>query len=121
MCKCNCLIDAVISIALGIIIGLIYSTGILTGIITIIWIVFGISILTLILSLTNKKCLCKNGKCIAIATIGAIVFSIIALAITLQTTLAYAIIIGIFGFFASFVLTSLFRLINCIAEESCKC
>ena len=74
MCKCNCLIDAVISLALGIVIGLIYSTGILTGITTVIWIILGIAILTLILSLVNRKCLCQNGECIAISAIGAIVF-----------------------------------------------
>ena len=104
MCKCNCLIDAVISLALGIVIGLIYSTGILTGITTVIWIILGIAILTLILSLVNRKCLCQNGECIAISAIGAIVFSIIALSITLATSIVYAIIIGILGFFASLFL-----------------
>ncbi len=121
MCKCNCIIDTIISLALGIVIGLIYSTGIITGITTVLWIVLGIAILTLILSLLNRKCLCKNGKCIAISTVGAIVLSTIALSVTLATSLVYAILIGIFGFFATFVILSLYRLINCFEEESCKC
>ena len=121
MCKCNCIIDAIISLAVGIVIGLIYSTGIITGITTAIWIIFGITILTLIISLINKKCTCINGSCTAIATIGSIILSIIALSITLGTSLIYAIIIGVLGFFASFVIISLYRIITCITKESCKC
>lgn len=121
MYKCNCLIDAIISLALGIIIGLIYSTGIITAITTGIWIILGIAILTLILSLVNRKCLCQNGECIAVATIGTIALSIVTLSITLLPTLVYSIIIGILGFFAVFVLTSLYRLIRCLAKDSCKC
>lgn len=122
MCKCNyCFVDAIISLVLGIVIGLIYSTGIITNIETILCIVLGLSILTILLSLLNRKCLCKNGKCIAISGIGAIVCSIIALSITLATSLIYAIIIGIFGFFATFVILSLYRLIICITQVSCEC
>lgn len=121
MCKCNCIIDVIISLALGIVIGLVYSTGVITGIIPVLWIILGIAILTIILSLLNRKCLCKNGRCIAIATVGAIILSIIGLSITLATSLVYAIIIGLFGFFEVWVLLSLYRLIVCFAEESCKC
>ena len=95
--------------------------GVITGIIPVLWIILGIAILTIILSLLNRKCLCKNGRCIAIATVGAIILSIIGLSITLATSLVYAIIIGLFGFFAVWVLLSLYRLIVCFAEESCKC
>ena len=121
MLKCNCLIDVIISIAIGIVVGLIYSTGILTGITTAIWIILGITILTIVLSIFNKKCLCKNGKCIAIAVIGTIVLCIRILSLTLQTSLAYAIIIGIFGVFVSLMISSLYKIITCIAKESCKC
>lgn len=121
MCKCNCIIDAIISLALGIVIGLVYSTGVITNIAIALWIILGLAILTLILSLLNRKCLCKNRKCIALSSIGAIVLPIIALSITLGTSLVYSIIIGVFGFFASFVILSLYRLIMCLADEACKC
>lgn len=131
MCNkiCNCLIAAIISAILGIIIGFISFGTVIPGIVTVIWVAFGIGIGALVLTFIaglnsygrEERCICKHGKCIAIAAVGTIIASIIALAITITTgVVLISILLGLGTFFLALTIFSVLEYILCLVESNCK-
>ena len=129
---CGCTVLAAISLVVGVIVAILVFTGaitaglliapiIATAIVGIV--IFGI---LLIISAINKpvvsKCICENGKCVAIGSAGMIVTSIISFLVTLEaTSVVSAIFVGLIAFFSFLTLISTLFLIKCLIEANCRC
>ena len=127
---CGCLITLLIGIVFGIIVGYNAYITLIPGIVTAIWIAFGIGVgalvlLTLIAAKTcckKEKCICRNGKCIAIAAVGTIITSIIGLSITITAeSVLIAILIGLGTLFLTMTILGLLNLVLCLVDENCEC
>ena len=124
----SAIIFAVISIIAGIAVGLIYAASIIEQITAIVWAAFGIGLLAIIslllVSLLSRndasKCLCKNGDYLLFGAIGGIIFSIISLAVTINTTLI-SVLLGITTCFFVFTILSLTKMIACLIDATCYC
>lgn len=130
MCNCNCITRAIIGVIIGIIIGVLFYFAFIPSIVIALWIAFGISIFSLILlalvSIFGKekteKCVCKNGKCLAISIIGTITTSVAALGVTLVAgVISRAILIGLWGFLFAFLLINLLAFFICLTKSNCRC
>lgn len=122
-CKCN---SCIFPIILGIIGGiLVVLFGTILNIIPFLWITFGIAlgalVVTLVTSLVRGRrerdyeCICKNGKCLIIGALGALVTSIIGIAGgTLGATLAFFVVA-----FLIWTIVALIILLICLVEASC--
>ena len=128
-CKKNCggcLISAIIALVLAILAGVFYSTAVVTGIVGLLYTIIGVSaffLITLIaiLLLGKRKedyCVCKNGTCVLIGSLGAIIASALSLALTVSATLT-AVIIAFVTFFIVLAIIEFFLLILCLIRTSC--
>lgn len=127
---CGCLITLLIGIVFGIIVGYNAYITLIPGIVTAIWIAFGIGIGALVLLAIvalkacgkKEKCICKNGKCIAIPAVGTIITSIIGLSITITTgSVLIAVLIGLGTLFLTMTILGLLNLVLCLVDENCEC
>lgn len=125
----NCLAAIIIGAIAGVIIGLLFFFALIPGIITaiivgLIFAAISLILITVIAAFAEKnaeKCVCKDGKCIVIGSIGTIVLGIVALAITLTTgSVGVAILIGLLGAFLVGTIISLLFLGLCLAKSNCK-
>ena len=130
MYNCNCIIKTIISVIIGIIIGILFYFAFIPSIVIALWIAFGISIFSLILLVVvsvfgkekTEKCICKNGKCLAIPILGTIATSIAAISITLTAyVISRAILIALWGFFFAFLLINLLTFLICLTKSNCRC
>lgn len=131
MCECRCgrcIIPTIIGIVFGIITGVLVNTGVITNFLPIAWIAFGIGLLAIVLLILialfsedeATECVCENGKCLAIGTIGTVFLAIVILAVSAITTgVAAAVLFGILGFFFIFTWVSLLQLLLCLVEAAC--
>lgn len=130
MCNSNnCLAAIIIGVIAGVIIGLLFFFALIPGIITaiivaLIFAAISLILITIIAAFVEKdkeKCVCKDGKCIVIGSLGTIVLGIIALAITLTTgSVGVAILIGLLGAFLVETLISVLFLGLCLVKANCK-
>ena len=125
---CGCIIPLLIGAVLGIVVGYISYSTLIPGIVTALWIGFGIGVGTLILLLLlalfanckQERCLCENGLCFAISTLGTIVTTIIGLAITIVTgSVLVSALIGLATLFLVATLINIFNLLNCLIKTRC--
>ena len=124
---CCCRPTCIIPIIVGIIAGIIaIVVGSIPSITTFLWIVFGISILALLILVVlsiflaligsdGTNCVCRNGVCLIIGAFGALVTSIISLATGLATTILLFLLAGFFAW----TLVALLVLLICLATENC--
>lgn len=128
MCNrdCDCVLGVIISLFLGVIIGVLFYFSLIPTITTALWIAFGLAALALVLIVGisifgTPKCVCGNGKCLLAGIIGTLVTATISLSLTLTaTSVIYAIIVGLTGFFFSLLLISFIYLISCLIEAHCN-
>jgi len=128
---CSCL-GVGISILVGAVVGVLFAFGLIPFITTIVWVVFGLAVLTLIflvagifLSATGccksealQKCTIRNTPCLLAGIIGTIISAIIALSIVLTPALIVVIVfIAILGFFFSLMIIGLIAYLSCITCE----
>lgn len=127
---CGCILPLLVGAVLGIVVGYISYSTLIPGIVTALWIGFGIGIGTLILLLLlsifanckQERCICENGTCLAISTIGTIITTIIGLAITIVTgSVLVSALIGLATLFLTATLINLFQLLTCLINSICCC
>ena len=127
---CGCLLALVIGLFIGVILGVVYFFGFLPTIALAIWALIVLAAVFLVLlvlvgAFGNGKvarCICGNGNCLLAGIIGTIILGIIALAVGVATaTIATAIIVGLFGLFATLFIIALIILVMCIIEANCRC
>ena len=134
-CSCTCCRDSVcplIAIAASIVIGIITTLLTITAVITVtpafLWVVLGIAVVYLAINLITatlsgccgkKRCAGTSLSLILFGILGAILTSIILLAVTFAaTSVTGAIITGAMLFFLSLFISSTACLIKCLAEDS---
>ena len=125
---CGCIIPLLIGAVLGIVVGYISYSTLIPGIVTALWIGFGIGVGSLILLMLlaifanckQERCICENGPCLAISTLGTIVTTIIGLAITIVTgSVLVSALIGLATLFLVATLINIFNLLNCLIKTRC--
>lgn len=125
MCTKNCAISVILSVILGIIIGGLFSAGLITVItagIIIALIFAAIALLYLIIAIKgsdDKKCLCNNGVCVLVGSIGSIITGVIGLSVTLTTAFLGILLVGLIGFFFALTVISIFLLFLCLLKNKC--
>jgi len=134
-CNCSCSRESVcplIAIAASIVIGIITTLLRITAVITVtpafLWVILGIAVVYLAINLITatlgvccgkKRCAGASLSLILFGILGAILTSIILLAITFAaTSVIGAILTGALLFFFSLFITSTACLIKCLAEDS---
>ncbi len=127
---CNCILNVLFSLFAGIGIAAVFFTGLLTSISILIYItlILGIlGIISIIVSIVcnkNKNCDCIINANLIPSSVGAVITSIFALAVTTLPTLtiATAILIGIVAFFLVYLLISALTTIICVLcnNRCCK-
>lgn len=127
-CKrnCGCLIPVIISLIIAIIVGVIFTPTVVTGLTTLLFIIFGVAAFFLVALIAiilfgrrrEDYCVCEFGTCLLIGSLGAIISSTIALALTVSTTVT-AILIGIITFFIVLAIIQFFLLILCLIKVDC--
>lgn len=123
-CKCNnsCIFPIIFGIIGGI---LVVLFGTILNIIPFLWITFGIALGALVVVLITAlvrgrrerdyECICKNGKCLIIGALGALVTSIIGIAGgVLGATLAFFVVA-----FLIWTIVALIVLLICLVEATC--
>ncbi len=116
-----------VSIVFGVLVAVLFNLGLIPGITTIVWIVFGLSVLALILLVWGgylsavsipgilRICISRNGVCLLAGIIGTLISAIIALSITLVTSsILITVFIGIAAFFFALMIIALIALLRCI-------
>lgn len=124
----SCAAIAIVSILVGVALGITAFSVAIPNIINALWIAFGIGsfgvIFTTFLSLFSreKECLCENGICLIIFSIGTVIASTIALALTIVTaSVPIAILLGVGTFFLVGAILSILKILLCLVEASCRC
>lgn len=120
-------IGIVISVVIGALVAVLFNLGFIPGITTVVWVVFGLSVLTLILLVWGaylsavsipgvlRICVSRNGICLLAGIIGTLISAIIALSIVLvPASILITIFIGIFAFFFALMIIGLIALLRCI-------
>lgn len=130
-CVCgSCSVSGIIwSIIGGIAAAVLFYLGYITSAVVGIWITFGIAAFSLIYILLStflsscsetcarfSHCLHRSLKCLLIGSIGTIVVSIAALSISLTTTAAPTIIVGLLVLFFILLLSAIVNLLKCIVK-----
>lgn len=126
-CRSNCTLFAFcISIIIGIVTSFLRITAVITVTPAFLWVIFGIAVGFLAISLLNvgaydriqsKDCICANITALLIGILGTIFGSVILLAITfVATSIIGAIITGGTLFFFFLMLISASCLIRCVLE-----
>ncbi len=124
----GCIISAIIALILAILAGVFYSSAVVTGIAALLYTIIGFSafflIALIVISLFGRKreeyCVCKNGTCVLIGSLGAIIASALTIALTVSAT-ATAVLIGIVTFFIVLAIIEFFSLIQCLVKANCVC
>lgn len=123
--RTGCVIPIVVGIITGI---LAFSFLTVTAVPVFLWIVFGLSLLALVIltaaALIDERgrendiaeCVCKNGACLLVGLFGALVTSVIGL---ITGTLGTVLLFLVTGF-AGWTLAALFLLIRCIVYKRCE-
>lgn len=119
-----------ISIIVGAAVGVLFAFSLIPFITTVVWIAFGLGVLTLIflitgvfLSATSRsetliKCTKRNTPCLLAGIFGTIITSIVALSIVLTPALILVItFVAILAFFVSLMFIALIGYILCITCE----
>lgn len=131
MCECRCgrcILPLIIGIIFGIITAVLVNNGVIINFLPITWATFGIGLLAIVLLILIAlfseddvdECVCDNGKCLAIGSIGTVLLAVIILAVfTVTAETASVVLFGILGFFFIFTLTSLLQLILCLVDNDC--
>ncbi|HOJ48593.1 MAG TPA: hypothetical protein PLD48_06985 [Bacillota bacterium] len=120
-------IGILISIVFGALIAVLFNLGLITFLNIAVWIVFGLSVLFLILLVAGvylsavsipgvlRYCVSKNGLCLLAATIGTLISAIVALSIVLNpASILITIFIAVFAFFFALMIIALIALLRCI-------
>lgn len=120
-------IGILISIVFGALIAVLFNLGLITFLTTAVWIVFGLSVLALVLLVWGaylsavsipgvlRFCISRNGLCLLAATIGTLIASIVALSIVLTpASILITIFIAVFAFFFALMIIALIALLRCI-------
>ena len=127
-CKCKCLctlIALIASIVIGIVTAFLQITGVIGITTTFLWIVLGVAIVYLAVLLATApfaqrstcKCLCSAINALLIGILGAILFSIILLAIGIvATSVTTAILSGLILVFFSLTISSAACLIKSLTS-----
>ncbi len=127
---CWCLLATVAGIFIGVILGLVYFFGLIPAVLTsvnalIVLAAVFLVVLILIGATAGTKvarCVCGNGNCLLAGIVGTIVVGLIATAVNLATiTIANAVIIGLFGLFATLFIIAAVVFAKCIIETNCRC
>ena len=128
---CSC-IGVILSIIFGAAIGVLFAFRYIPAIVVSAWIAFGLGVLTLILltigvffagiSMPNvlSKCLCLNGTCLLVGSIGTIIMALAALSISLTPAfISIIVLVALGAFFFALMLISLIATISCIICKAC--
>ncbi|MDP4152044.1 MAG: hypothetical protein Q8865_01195 [Bacillota bacterium] len=135
MCKkSNCLLTAIFSIVVGIVIAALFAYNRIPHISVSCLIALALAAITLIIlsvlssaagrSAALAKCVCFQGRCLLLSTIGTIVSTLIALSISLNHAHFLAAVLIFFVFtFLTMMLTTLTALLHCAIGRLChiKC
>lgn len=127
-CSCRCLyniIAIVASIVVGIVTAFLQISGVVLITTTFLWVVFGIAVGYLAVLLASSaftrtascRCACATLNTILIGILGAVLFSVVLLAVGITaTSVASAVLAGlVLGFFA-LTLTGTAGLVRCLAN-----
>ncbi len=128
-CKriCNgCIVSAIVSLILAILAGVFYSPAVVTGIVALLYTIIGLSALFLIFLIviilsakrSENACVCQNGTCLLIGSLGAIISAALTIALAVSAT-ATAVLIGIVAFFTVLAIIQFFLLISCLIKTNC--
>lgn len=126
-CSFNCAgISVVASIIVGIIAAFLRITGVITVSSAFLWVVFGIAIVYLAVllftaSVSNysnfRRCMCSILNVLLVGILGAILASIILLAIEFAvTSIIGAVLVGALIFFFSLIITATACLVRCLTR-----
>lgn len=122
------IIPVIISAILAIVVGFIFTTAIVTGLIPLLYTIIALAtfflitliVISLLRSRREDYCICEYGPGLLFASLGAIVFSAITIALTVGAT-AIAVLVGIITFFVALATIEFFLFIFCILKSNCKC
>ena len=122
----GCIVSAIISLILAIIVGVLFDTAVVTGIVALLYTIIGAAaffllaliVIALFAGKREDNCVCKNGACLLIGSLGAIISAALTLALSVSATLT-AVLIGIVTFFTVLAIIEFFLLILCLVEANC--
>ena len=129
-----CIIEVIISIIAGVLVGVLFSNSVitaLTGFVAVALIVSAIGLAILLGSLAIssvsgacnefKKCICKNGTCLLVASLGGLIAGTVAVILNIAVvSIATTLAIAFTTFFFVWVILSIFSLILCLIKETCR-
>ena len=131
MTICNCKISCpVLALIISAIIGVLTAFFQITGVITVasafLWVVFGIAVVYLAVFLLSaaltqdrepRRCACASLQTVLAGILGAVLVSVILLAVGIvATSVLSAILVGLLLFFFSLILTGTACYVNCAAD-----
>lgn len=123
--RTGCIIPIIVGIITGVL-AILFLT--VTAIPVFLWIVFGLSLLALVIltaaALTDERgrengiaeCVCKNGACLLVGLLGALVSSIIGLITGVLGTVLLFFVVGFLGW----TLAALFIFVLCLVYKRCE-
>ncbi len=126
-CKSSCTVGAVIaSVIVGVVTAFLQITGVITVTPVFLWVVFGIAVGYLAVSLAatalarrteNANCLCSSIRALLAGILGSILLAVILLAVGIvATSILSAILVGLLLFFFTLTLTSSACLVICLSN-----
>ncbi len=124
----GCIIPAVISLILAVIVGVVFDAAVVTGLVALLYTILGVAafflitliVIALLPTRRENYCVCENGTCLLLGSLGAIITSVITLALTVSTTVT-AVLLGIVTFFIALAIIEFFLFILCIVNSNCTC
>ncbi len=125
-CKCSCTLAAIIaSVIVGVVTAFLQIIGVITVAPAFLWVVFGIAVVYLgvlvaTVATTRRtetgRCVCPALNTLLVGILGAILFSVVLLAVGIvATSVLSAILVGILLFFLALTLTSSACYVRCLA------
>ena len=129
-----CIIEVIISIIVGVVVGILFANGVITALtgfigVALVISVIGIAILIGSLFASNlldecnsfRKCICKVGTCLLVASLGGLIAGAIAVILDITAVaIASILAVGFTAFFFIWIILSIFSLILCLIKETCR-
>ena len=134
MCEQNkCIVPIIISVIIGVLIGVLFYTGFITSAIISTPLIFaatfaGVSLILIFIAAVfaikkeTKQCICENGNCVVLGSVGTLIIAITALAYIeslVAASILPAILVGTLGFFVSLTFLSFIALTLCLIKSNC--
>ena len=128
---CGC-ISLVLSTVFAAAVGILFFLQMIPNVVTAIWISFGLGLMSLSILIAGlfggpsypcgmmSRCLCAQGKCLLVGSMGTIVCALAALSTVLSSRLILTVfLVAVDAFFTGLMLFALFSILMCLLYALC--